>query len=102
MTMRQKLEKQIEDLGPWFQNMAIAGVETAPDHFLGNYPAFKWEGFRHIIPEDLGGRSVLDIGCNAGLYSVEMKRRPGVSSASMPTRTISPRPALLPSNPDST
>ncbi|TGT80289.1 TIGR04290 family methyltransferase, partial [Mesorhizobium sp. M8A.F.Ca.ET.161.01.1.1] len=40
--MRQKLEKQIEDLGPWFQNMAIAGVETAPDHFLGNYPAFKW------------------------------------------------------------
>lgn len=43
--MRQKLEKQIEDLGPWFQNMAIAGVETAPDHFLGNYPAFKWEGF---------------------------------------------------------
>jgi len=75
MTMRQKLEKQIEDLGPWFQNMAIKGVETAPDHFLGNYPAFKWEGFRHIIPEDLGGRSVLDIGCNAGFYSVEMKRR---------------------------
>ncbi|AYM66052.1 TIGR04290 family methyltransferase [Agrobacterium fabrum] len=73
--MRHKLEKQIQELGPWFQNIAIAGVETAPDHFLGNYPAFKWEGFRHIVPDDLGGRSVLDIGCNAGFYSIEMKRR---------------------------
>lgn len=55
--------------------MRIGGIETAPDHFLGDYPTFKWAGFAHVIPEDLEGRSVLDIGCNAGFYSIEMKRR---------------------------
>ncbi|MDX3977441.1 TIGR04290 family methyltransferase [Shinella sp.] len=69
------LEQSIASLGPWFQNIRIEGVETAPGHFLGDYPSFKWEGFRHVLPDDLGGRSVLDIGCNAGFYSFEMKRR---------------------------
>lgn len=55
--------------------MNLDGVWTAPDHFLGNYPAVKWNQFREAIPEDLTGRSVLDIGCNAGFYSMEMKRR---------------------------
>lgn len=71
----ESVKERIRELGPWFQNIEIAGVETAPDHFLGNYPAFKWEGFSHIIPDDLKGCSVLDIGCNAGFYSLEMKRR---------------------------
>ncbi|MBR0557081.1 TIGR04290 family methyltransferase [Ciceribacter sp. L1K23] len=69
------LRREIERLGPWFQNMEIGGVETAPDHFLGDYPRFKWEGFQHVLPADLEGRSVLDVGCNAGFYSMEMKRR---------------------------
>ena len=69
------LKEQIDSLGPWFQNMRIGGVETAPEHFLGDYPNFKWQGFRHVIPDDLEGRSVLDIGCNAGFYAMEMKRR---------------------------
>lgn len=69
------LQRRIAELGPWFQNMEIGGIRTAPDHFLGDYPNFKWEGFKHVLPEDLGGRSVLDVGCNAGFYSLEMKRR---------------------------
>lgn len=72
---RNELRREIERLGPWFQNMRIGGVETAPDHFLGDYPRFKWNGFKHVLPDDLGGRSVLDIGCNAGFYSIEMKKR---------------------------
>lgn len=28
-----------------------------------------------MVPEDLQGASVLDVGCNAGFYSLEMKRR---------------------------
>lgn len=71
----ENLKREIERLGPWFQNMRIGGIETAPEHFLGDYPNFKWEGFKHIIPDDLAGRSVLDIGCNAGFYTMEMKRR---------------------------
>lgn len=70
-----RLENEIEALAPWFQNLRINGLQTAPDHFLGDYPSAKWARFRHAIPEDLGGRSVLDIGCNAGFYSLEMKRR---------------------------
>ncbi len=69
------LEEQIQALGPWFHNMRIGGVQTAPQHFLGDYPAVKYERFRDHIPADLTGKTVLDIGCNAGFYSFEMKRR---------------------------
>lgn len=69
------LRRRIGELGPWFHNMRIGGVETAPDHFLGDYPACKWAGFAHVVPQDLTGWTVLDIGCNAGFYSIEMKRR---------------------------
>jgi tRNA (mo5U34)-methyltransferase len=55
--------------------MELGGVWTAPDHFLGNYPAVKWRQFAGAVPADLTGKSVLDIGCNAGFYSLEMKRR---------------------------
>src|SRR5438270_2708997 len=35
---RSELEQRIEALGPWFHNMNLAGIWTAPDHFLGDYP----------------------------------------------------------------
>lgn len=70
-----EIEKRIQELGPWFHNMSLRGVQTAPDHFLGNYPAVKWSNFQHAIPADLTGLTVLDIGCNGGFYSMEMKRR---------------------------
>lgn len=69
------LRGRIEELGPWFQNIEIEGIPTAPEHFLGNYPAVKWRRFENAIPADLTGRSVLEIGCNAGFYAMEMKRR---------------------------
>jgi tRNA (mo5U34)-methyltransferase len=62
-------------LGPWFHNIDLGGVMTAPDHFLGDYPAVKWRRFSHSIPADLTGKTVLDIGCNAGFYSIQMKLR---------------------------
>lgn len=69
------IRSRIETLGPWFHNMELHGVKTAPTHFLGDYPARKWRRFAHAIPRDLTGLTVLDIGCNAGFYSIEMKRR---------------------------
>jgi tRNA (mo5U34)-methyltransferase len=62
-------------LGPWFHNIDLGGVTTAPDHFLGDYPAVKWRRFEHAIPSDLNGKAVLDIGCNGGFYSLAMKSR---------------------------
>jgi tRNA (mo5U34)-methyltransferase len=70
-----EIRARVEQLGPWFHNMDLCGVRTAPQHFLGDYPAFKWRSFAASIPRDLRGRTVLDIGCNAGFYSMEMKRR---------------------------
>jgi tRNA (mo5U34)-methyltransferase len=74
MTQRE-IQEQVERLGPWFHNMELMGVRTAPNHFLGDYPAMKFRNFAHAIPADLSGKTVLDVGCNAGFYSMEMKRR---------------------------
>ena len=70
-----QVKGRIAELAPWFHNMQLAGTWTAPDHFLGDYPAVKFAGFREAIPKDLSGKTVLDIGCNGGYYSLEMKRR---------------------------
>ena len=75
LSARSTIESRVRALGRWFHNLDLAGVQTAPDHFLGNYPSNFWRYFAHAIPADLRGRSVLDIGCNAGFYSMEMKRR---------------------------
>jgi tRNA (mo5U34)-methyltransferase len=69
------IRQRIEELGDWFHNMELRGHRTAPHHFLGDYPAIKWRTFSHAIPAELSGRTVLDVGCNAGFYSIEMKRR---------------------------
>jgi tRNA (mo5U34)-methyltransferase len=71
----EEIRRQAEALGPWFHNIELMGVATAPDHFLGDYPRVKWRRFAGALPTDLTGKSVLDIGCNAGFYSIEMKRR---------------------------
>ncbi|WP_297509962.1 TIGR04290 family methyltransferase [uncultured Caulobacter sp.] len=72
---RETIKARVEALGQWFHNLDLDGVATAPDHFLHDYPNVKWRRFEHAIPADLTGKSVLDIGCNAGFYSLEMKRR---------------------------
>ena len=70
-----QIEERVRSLGRWFHNIDLHGVKTAPDHFLGDYPNIKWQHFAHAIPADLSGKSVLDVGCNAGFYSIEMKKR---------------------------
>ena len=72
---RQTVERRVRELGPWFHHMELAGVPTAPGHFLGDYPRVKFAGFAHALPADMTGKSVLDIGCNAGFYAMDMKRR---------------------------
>src|SRR5688572_9263775 len=70
-----EIHRRLQPLGEWFHNINLNGVWTAPNHFLGNYPEVKWRNFEHAIPQNLEGKSVLDIGCNGGFYSIEMKRR---------------------------
>lgn len=69
------IQERVNELGPWFHNIDLNGVVTAPDHFLGDYPNIKWQKLAKWIPADLTGRTVLDIGCNGGFFSIEMKKR---------------------------
>jgi tRNA (mo5U34)-methyltransferase len=63
-------------LAPWFHNLHLpGGRRTAPDHPLGDFPAFKWREIAPHLPADLRGARALDIGCNAGFYSFELARR---------------------------
>ncbi len=71
-----KLKQKIEALKPWFHNLHLPGkLQTAPDHWLGDFPKFKWEQIKGSIPRDLTGWTALDIGCNAGFYSFELAKR---------------------------
>jgi tRNA (mo5U34)-methyltransferase len=72
---KEEIAREVEKLGPWFHNLDLDGVMTAPRHSLGDYPRRKFVEFAHTIPRDLTGKTVLDIGCSAGFYSIEMKRR---------------------------
>jgi tRNA (mo5U34)-methyltransferase len=65
-----------DELGPWFHNLHLPdGTQTAPDHWLGDFPSFKWRQLAPHLPADLSGWRVLDIGCNAGFYSFELAQR---------------------------
>ena len=75
LTEPDRLQQRVEELGPWFHNLKLGTVQTAPDHFLGDYPEMKFRRFRESLPADMSGLSVLDIGCNGGFYSLEMKKR---------------------------
>ena len=71
-----KRHQEIAALGPWFHNLHLPdGAQTAPDHALGDFPAFKWRQIAPSIPEDLRGWRALDIGCNAGFYTFELAHR---------------------------
>jgi tRNA (mo5U34)-methyltransferase len=71
----EQMQQHIRELGPWFHNLNLGGFQTAPQHFLGDYPRVKWQRFADALPADLHGQTVLDIGCNGGFYALEMKRR---------------------------
>jgi tRNA (mo5U34)-methyltransferase len=70
------IEHQVRHLGPWFHNLHLPeGIQTAPDHRLGDFPAWKWDLIQSHLPADLTGWQALDVGCNAGFYSFELARR---------------------------
>jgi tRNA (mo5U34)-methyltransferase len=70
------LARGAEKFAPWFHNLHLPdGSQTAPNHPLGDFPAFKWREIGAYVPLDLRGWKTLDIGCNAGFYSIELARR---------------------------
>ena len=72
----QQTGEDPQRLGTWFHNLHLpGGIETAPDHPLGDFPRRKWCRIKDCVPADLGNWRVLDIGCNAGYYSFALAAR---------------------------
>src|SRR4051812_42919650 len=73
---RSRVHPEAKALGPWFHNLHLPdGTQTCPNHWLGDFPSFKWEQLGPHLPQDLNGWSCLDIGCNAGFYTFELAKR---------------------------
>ena len=70
-----EIEARVRALGAWFHNIDLGGVQTAPEHFLGDYPGIVWRALAPSLPEDLSDKTVLDVGCNGGFFSIQAKRR---------------------------
>ncbi len=72
----ERIQAKIDALAPWFHNLHLpSGIQTAPYHSLGDFPSYKWNVLASSLPRDLSGWRALDIGCNAGFYSLELAKR---------------------------
>jgi tRNA (mo5U34)-methyltransferase len=64
----------LDRLAPWFHNVQLTDkIGTRPE--VPDHPANRWRVIESLVPQDLRGKTVLDIGANAGYFSFEMKRR---------------------------
>lgn len=75
---RAALEVAVRALDPWFHDIDLGdGLRTkhAPcaDEPV-DHPRPTWELVRPELPPQLRGLDVLDVGCNAGFYSLELKK----------------------------
>ena len=76
---REEILAGIEKLRPWFHCVELGeDLRTKTESAIGEpveHPLATWECVRPHLPADLSGKSLLDVGCNAGFYCVEAKRR---------------------------
>jgi len=76
---REEILSGIEELGPWFHCIDLGDeISTKTDSVMGepvNHPQGPWQAIQKCLPADLSGKTLLDVGCNAGFYAFEAKRR---------------------------
>ena len=75
----KEIATELKRLEPWFHYIDLGdGLATKSHSAIGEpieHPRPTWEKVKVCLPDDLSGQTVLDVGCNAGFYSLEMKRR---------------------------
>ena len=76
---REQIQAELKRLEPWFHYIDLGdGLATKTRSAIGepvDHPRPTWEKVKVCLPDDLSGKTVLDVGCNAGFYSLEAKRR---------------------------
>lgn len=66
------LKEKIKELAPWYQNINIDGIVTNKGGpYSGNVSAStSWDSIMKCFPKDVKMNRVLDLGANAGYYSI--------------------------------
>ena len=73
---REQIEREVRDLGWWYRYFELpGGVWTGDGQPPAYSPETRWRLLEPWVPEDLSGKTVLDVGGNAGYFSVEMMKR---------------------------
>ena len=76
---RAEMLAELKRLEPWFHRIDLGdGLYTKTESVMGepvDHPFGPWQTIQKLLPSDLTGKTLLDVGCNAGFYAFEAKRR---------------------------
>jgi tRNA (mo5U34)-methyltransferase len=72
----EDVRRRVEELGWWYHHFELpSGVWTGTGEPPAYDPIERWKLIEPHLPDDLQGKSVLDVGGNSGYFSLRMKQR---------------------------
>jgi tRNA (mo5U34)-methyltransferase len=73
---RDEVERRVRELGWWYHHFELPnGVWTGDGEPPAYDPRERWALIEPYLPDDLEGKSVLDVGGNSGYFTLQMKVR---------------------------